>query len=125
MTVRSGSCCAIATAAGHSAHYIDAPLQYDDTAATSYTSDMVQHILSVSQEFKPDWVVMVLQGRDSSRTIQVAIQIHEQTSDTKFYFTSGYPHSEELNYARSCGVSLHFEFMPNNPKGFIDIIEQG
>jgi hypothetical protein len=115
----------IADAAGYSEHFIDARLQYDDAAHTSYRPDLAQHILSVSLEFKPDWVVMVLQGRYSSHAVQVAIRIHERLPNAKFFFISGYPHTEELNHARSCGLNFSFAAMPFALPEFLDVIKRG
>jgi len=66
---------------------------------------------------------MVLQGHDSSHQVGVAIAIHEQMPTTRFYFTSGYPHEQELAYARSRGLNLHFGIMPGHEQ-FLEEIDR-
>jgi len=110
--------------AGHTVRFINAPLVFDDKGRTSYTPDMVDHIIFTAQEFVPDWVVMVLQGMDSSRPVAVAAAIHEQSSATRFYFISGYPHNKELDHARAIGLRLHMQYMPTDFAKFGADLEQ-
>ncbi|HEY7406286.1 MAG TPA: hypothetical protein VIB39_22355 [Candidatus Angelobacter sp.] len=77
---------------------------------------MVDHIVSCARDLTPDWVIMVLQGLNSSGQVAVATAIHRDSPATKFLFISGYPHQEELDHARSHGLDILFEEMPFNPE---------
>jgi hypothetical protein len=109
---------------GHVARLIEAPLLYDARSFTSYAPEVFNDIVSGASDFNPDWVVMILQGVDSSQQVDLAIALHEEMPAARFYFSSGYPHPEELDRARSCGLNLRFELMPVNIDKFVADIEQ-
>ena len=109
--------------AGHESQFINAPLVYDAKSFTSYTTEMADHILSAARTLTPDWVIMVLQGLNSSGQMAVATAIHEESPATKFLFISGYPHMEELANARSRGMNLWFEEIPFNPEEILALLE--
>src|SRR5215470_13740938 len=90
--------------AGHAAQFINAPLVYDAKSFTSYTPEMAGHIVSAARDLSPDWVIMVLQGVDSSGQMAVATAIHQEVPAARFIFISGCPHQEELAIARSRGL---------------------
>ena len=115
---------AVLEARGHAVRSIDAPLVHDAEFRVHYTAEMFDHILADAREFSPDWVIMVLQGRDSSDQIAAARAIYKETSTTKFYFISGYPHKEELDHVRSQGLNLRFEEMPIHPVKLVADLEQ-
>ena len=117
------ACQFILDAAGHESRFISAPLVYDTKSFTSYATEMADQILSAARMLNPDWVIMVLQGRDSSRQMAVATAIHEESPRTKFLFISGYPHKEELVQARSRGMNLRFEEIPFNPEEILALLE--
>ncbi len=110
--------------AGHVASYVEAQLLYDAKSHTSYAPETITRIHSAARELKPDWVIMVLQGVDSSGQLDVLQPIYEDRPATRFYFVSGSPHSEELEAARALGLDLRLEFMPVNPEQLVNDLEQ-
>ena len=80
---------------------------------------MVDGIVCAARESNPDCVMMVLQGRNSSGQMAVAIAIHQAAPAARFLFISGYPHKEELDYGRSRGLNLRFEEMPVDLETFL------
>ena len=103
---------------GHEARFIQAPLLFD--GSTGYSAD---HILSVAKAMMPEWVVMVLQGRDASPQIAVAASIFEETPQARFCFISGSAHREELDHAHKIGLKLLFKEMPVNPEELVACLE--
>ena len=117
-------CHIVLETAGHASQFIDARLVCDAQSSTSYTADMADQIVSAARESSPDWVMLVLQGRNSFGQMALATAIHEAAPAARFLFISGWPHKEELDYARSQGLKLRFEEMPFNPDKFLADIEK-
>ena len=117
-------CHIVLDAAGHTSQFINAPLVYDAKPFTSYTPEMADLIVLGARELKPDWVMMVLQGRDSSGQMAVAAAIHQCMPTARFVFISGSAHTEELERARLQGLKFLFIEMPVNPEQFLAGLEK-
>ena len=106
---------------GYAVRSVHAPLR-NDKGRTSYSAETADQLLETASNFRPDRMIMMLQGLDSSGQMDVAIAIHNLMPAAKFVFFINHPPEKELEIAGTHGLDHQFGVVPLPISDLLDML---